>query len=107
MGLSFNRPAHAARLLPASACWLSVLIVAALLGPVRDCAAAGISWKASRRIVALRPAAAPLAIQRAPLCVLGVRFTGSPPIVSGTAPRQRKLTTLAVVSAESAAFTPC
>jgi high affinity Mn2+ porin len=40
VGLSFNRPAHAARLLPASAYWLSVLIVAALLGPVRDCAAA-------------------------------------------------------------------
>jgi hypothetical protein len=35
-----------------------------------------------------------------------VRFTGSPPIVSGTAPRRRKLTTPAVVSAESAAFTP-
>jgi hypothetical protein len=83
----------------------TVLDVAACA--VRDCAAAGITWKASRRIVALRPAAAHLAIQRALLCVLGVRFTGSPPIVSGTALRQRKLTTLAVVSAESAAFTPC
>ena len=72
-------------------CW-TVLDVAAWAA--RDCAAAGISWKASSRIVALRPAAAHLTIQRVLLCVLGVRFNGCPPIVSGTAPRQRQLTTL-------------
>jgi hypothetical protein len=43
-------------------------------GAARDCAAAGISWKASRRIIALRLAAAHLTIQRSPLCVVGVRF---------------------------------
>jgi high affinity Mn2+ porin len=40
MVLSFNRTAHVARLLLSSACWLLVLIAGALLGPVRDCAAA-------------------------------------------------------------------
>jgi hypothetical protein len=84
---------------------LTVLDVAACAA--RDCAAAGITWKASSRAVALRPAAAQLPIRRALLCVLGMRFTGFPPIVSGTAPRLRQLITLAVVSAESAAFTPC
>ena len=47
----------------------------------RDCATAGISWTASRRAIALRPAAAHLTIQRMLPCVLGVRFTGSPPRV--------------------------
>ena len=72
----------------------------------RDCAAAGTSWKASSTAIAPRLAAAHLTIQRLLLCVLGVRFTGSPPIVSEIAPRLR-LITLAVVSAGSAAFTPC
>jgi hypothetical protein len=72
----------------------------------RDCAAAGIPWRAGRRAIALRPAAAHLTIRRVLLCVLGVRFTDSPPSVPGTAPRRRQLTTPAAVSAPNPPRSP-
>ena len=93
-------------------CW-TVLDLAAYAGrdwpaawTAGDCATAGMAWRASRRAIALRPAAARPTIRRMLLCVLDVRFTGSPPRVPGTAPRRRQLTTPAAVSAPNPPCSP-